>query len=287
MSDIITTKVLTLRECGCDEAWLRDRICEDPSVLGLGNLHTFMKERSQSQGGRLDLLLKNLDDDAMYEVELQIGPTDESHIIRTIEYWDNERRRWPERSHTAVLVAEIITTRFFNVVQLLSRAVPIIGIQVNIVQAGEVRALHFTKIVDTYVGPGDGEEQRYDEKYWNDKWPGCLECVRWYRELLSKHYGDIPIKYFEEYIAITVGRIDRVWVNKRNNGRVFIQLKYDEADWDEAVQFLTQQGLSAWADGSKGIRYNVSLEELNEKRDVHDWLAQRLFPTQATAAVKG
>jgi hypothetical protein len=31
MSDIITTKVLTLRECGCDEAWLRDRICEDPS----------------------------------------------------------------------------------------------------------------------------------------------------------------------------------------------------------------------------------------------------------------
>jgi hypothetical protein len=52
-------------------------------------------------------------------------------------------------------------------------------------------------------------------------------------------------------------------VNKRNNGRVFIQLKYVEADWDEAVDFLTKRGLASWADESKGIRYNVSLQELN------------------------
>jgi len=31
-----------------------------------------------------------------YHVELQLGATDESHIIRTIEYWDTERRRWPQ-----------------------------------------------------------------------------------------------------------------------------------------------------------------------------------------------
>jgi hypothetical protein len=75
----------------------------------------------------------------MFEVELQLGETDPSHIIRTIEYWDNQKRRWPSRSHTAVLVAERITSRFFNVVHLLSKAVPIVGIQANIVQVGETK----------------------------------------------------------------------------------------------------------------------------------------------------
>src|SRR6185503_10097106 len=109
------------------------------------DLQVLMREKTQSQGGRLDLLLKNPEDDSMFEVELQLGATDESHIIRTIEYWYHEKRRWPNRSHTAVLVAEVINNRFFNVVQLLSMAVPIIGIQVNVVDVDGNKGLHFTK----------------------------------------------------------------------------------------------------------------------------------------------
>ena len=124
-------------------------IYDDPSILGLGDLQSVMKEKTQSSGGRLDLLLKNPADSSMYEVELQLGATDDSHIIRSIEYWENERRRWPNRSHTVVLIAEAITTRFFNVVHLLSKAVPIIGIQANIIDVGGVRALHFVKVIDS------------------------------------------------------------------------------------------------------------------------------------------
>ncbi len=54
-----------------------------------------------------------------------LGETDASHIIRTIEYWDLERRRWPKRPHTAVLVAENMERRFFNVIQLLTFTIPI------------------------------------------------------------------------------------------------------------------------------------------------------------------
>jgi len=165
MDDIGTTKVLTIGECGHDEYWLRDRIFADPTILGLGDLQAIMREKNQSQGGRLDLLLKNPEDDSMFEVELQLGATDESHIVRTIEYWDGEKRRWPNRSHTAVLVAETINNRFFNVVHLLSLAVPIIGIQANIVQAGDKRALHFHKVIDSYEEPEEAEtaQQPYDE----------------------------------------------------------------------------------------------------------------------------
>ena len=31
----------------------------------------------------------------MYEVEVMLGETDPSHIIRCIEYWDIEKRKYP------------------------------------------------------------------------------------------------------------------------------------------------------------------------------------------------
>src|SRR5262249_27612288 len=210
----LVTKVLQIRDCGFDEYWLRDRIYDDPKILGLGDeVQAVMKEKTQSQGGRLDLLLKDFSDDSMYEVELQLGETDPSHIIRTIEYWDNEKRRWPNRSHTAVLVAERITSRFFNVVQLLSKAVPIIGIQANIVQVGESQALHFTTMIDSYQELEEEEVlQQTDEKYWLDNYPAALDCARWYRELLTRLSGDVPVKFGKTMITLYVGGIVRVAV---------------------------------------------------------------------------
>ena len=85
-SDLPVTTIQSIHESGKNEFWLRDRIFENPTILGLGNLQAVTREKPQSQGGRLDLLLKNPDDDSMYEVEIQLGATNESHIIRTIEY---------------------------------------------------------------------------------------------------------------------------------------------------------------------------------------------------------
>jgi hypothetical protein len=111
-------KSQSIRSCGLDEYWLQDQIVENPSCLELGELEVVYRERTQSSGGRLDILLKNPEDDSMYEVEVMLGETDEKHIIHTIEYWDNEKRKWPQRQHFAVLVAESITRRFYNVIQL-------------------------------------------------------------------------------------------------------------------------------------------------------------------------
>lgn len=280
MGETPTTKVLPIRDCGHDEGWLRDRIYEDPSILGLGDLQPVMKEKTQSKGGRLDLLLKNPTDDSMFEVELQLGTTDESHIIRTIEYWDNEKRRWPNRSHTAVLVAEAITSRFFNVVHLLSMAVPMLGIQANIVQVGNFEALHFTKVIDSYEEPEEDEptQRSYDENHWVDNSLGTLELARWYRDLLAKYYGEIPMKYFESYISFTVGGIARAWVNKRKNNRALIEVKYVEEGFDEAVDHLTKEGMPHATRSNKYLTFNVNLEQLHEKQNVHEWIIQRLAP---------
>jgi hypothetical protein len=74
-----------------DEKWVQELIANEPSIIGLGELELRQKERIQRRAGRLDLLLQDSDTKRRYEVELQLGATDETHIIRTIEYWDIER----------------------------------------------------------------------------------------------------------------------------------------------------------------------------------------------------
>ena len=76
------------------ERWLQDLIADNPAILGLGDLVLRDRERSQPRAGRLDLLLQDPDTKRRYELELQLVATDEAHIIRTIEYWDIERKRY-------------------------------------------------------------------------------------------------------------------------------------------------------------------------------------------------
>lgn len=71
-----------------NETWVQQVIAEDPTILGLGDLILKDKERIHPKAGRLDLLLQDAESKRRYEVEVQLGKVDESHIIRTIEYWD-------------------------------------------------------------------------------------------------------------------------------------------------------------------------------------------------------
>ncbi len=81
-------KILLQNHPEFNERWLQERIADDPALLGLGDLILKDKERSHPRAGRLDLLFQDADTNKRYEVEIQLGKTDESHVIRTIEYWD-------------------------------------------------------------------------------------------------------------------------------------------------------------------------------------------------------
>ena len=120
-----------------NERWVQDVIAEDPSILGIGDVVLKDKERVHPNAGRLELLLQEADGHGRYEVEIQLGASDESHIIRTIEYWDIERKRYPQYDHTAVIVAEDITSRFLNVISLFKGHIPIMAIQFSAIETGE------------------------------------------------------------------------------------------------------------------------------------------------------
>ncbi len=154
-----------LRSLGFDERWLQDRIEEDPSLLGLGELNVIRREKPQPTGGRIDFLMYDPDRELQYEVEIMLGSLDESHIIRTIEYWDVERQRFPSYDHRAVIVAEEITARFFNVIRLLNRAVPLVALQLNAFSFDNSVVLHFTKVLDVFEEVEDPGGQ-VDCRYW-------------------------------------------------------------------------------------------------------------------------
>ena len=84
--EIKSGKKIFIRTAGKDEYWLQDLIFANPGILGLGELIPVSKEKKQSKGGRLDILLEDPEDKSRYEVEVMLGETDPSHIIRAIEY---------------------------------------------------------------------------------------------------------------------------------------------------------------------------------------------------------
>lgn len=244
--EITIASTLSIRECDFDEYWLQDQIYENHSCLGLGDLESVAKERRQSSGGRLDILLKNPEDDTMYEVEIMLGETDESHIIRTIEYWDNEKRRWPQRQHYAVLVAEIITRRFFNVIQLLSHSIPIIAIQVNMIEVSGNKSLHFSKILDTYEEPDDGasNDEIYDEAFWKKKSTWTIDTAKVLLETVGDIFDSPSLRYVKNYIAINVFGNNFFWLHKRSANKSLLGFRISDEYIEEVSQLLDEQSIS-------------------------------------------
>lgn len=200
----------SLRAAGYDEAWLQKLVLSNPAVLGLGDLKNAGREVRQASGGRLDFLLLDPEAEMMYEVELMLGATDESHIIRTLEYWDVESRRWPTYQHRAVIVAEDITNRFFNVIWLLNRSIPIIAIKLNAFVIDGKLAVHFTRVLDIYETPEGRDpvqEQAATRKEWDDySAPESIGVFDRCIELMTQEGKTPRITYNAGHIAVGAAR---------------------------------------------------------------------------------
>jgi len=241
-------KNISIRDAGKDEYWLQDQIFDNPNCLGLGELEIIERERRQSSGGRLDILLKNPEDDTMYEVEIMLGETDESHIIRTIEYWDNENRRWPQRQHFAVLVAEHINRRFFNVIHLLSHSIPIIAIQVSLLEVHGKQSLFFSKILDTYEEVEDGiiDNIVFTREEWVKKSKWTLETADYLCELFSTVFTGPVLNYVKAYIAITLTGTNYNYfaLRKRSQDKSLLGFRLKEEFHDKVIKILDLNNIS-------------------------------------------
>lgn len=259
-----------------NEKWLQDRIEEDPSILGLGELDIHTRERKQSSGGRIDFLFYNSDSNTMYETEIQLGATDESHIIRTIEYWDIETRRFPSKDHRAVIVAEEITNRFFNVISIISQSLPIIAIQVSAIKVNDEVLLHFTKVLDLYEEPEDEESLGGEEvgrPYWEKKsHPKSIAFMDEIIKFILGVYPNVRITYNKHHIAIGTEIRNFMWFHPRktqNNCHFEIKIKKDEIEdtktkFDELGISYTLRKEDVFAISMQTDRFKKNEDKLTE-----------------------
>lgn len=267
-NEIKIGKKIYIRNAGKDEYWLQDIIYENPERLGLGNLIGLGKERKQSTGGRLDILLKDPNDNTMYEVEIMLGSTDPSHIIRSIEYWDNEKRKYPQRQHFVVLIAESFDRRYFNVIQILSLNVPMIAIQADLLQVGNEKVLHFTKILDVYEEPEYEEETaQATESTWSGDSKWTLEVAKKYFELINDVEKNIDFRFTQSYISITVNGKNCYYFNKRTkpNSVFWFNVK-EEEKVDTIKQILDKNGFGYTYNKYKNFILTIDKNFINKNK---------------------
>lgn len=230
-------KVNLLNNPNISEKMLQEEIAKDPSILGLGDLILKDKERSQPRAGRLDLLLQDSETQRRYEVEIQLGKTDESHIIRTIEYWDTEKKRYPQYDHCAVIIAEDVTARFHNVISLFNGSIPIIAIQMNAYKSGESDDINliFTTVLDEFAlgtDEEDEEKEATDRNYWINR--GSERTVKMadtLLEVIQEIANGHELKYNKFYIGLAKDGSPRNFVvfrPKKSALNLEIKLPYSE-----------------------------------------------------------
>lgn len=231
-----------------NEKWLQHQIAEDPSILGLGNLSLRAKEKVQSSGGRLDLLLEDPDADTpkRYECELQLGATDESHIIRTIEYWDLERKRYPQYDHTAVLVAEDVTSRFLNVIHLFNGHIPLIVLKMVAYEVQGEIALTFTKILDeVQLGIPDEDDniEPTNRAYWEKRSSKpMLSLADELFNLIKEAEPLVEMNYNKHYIGLMRNKVAANFCSFKPK-KAFVYMIFKQIPDDSLIQQLEDAGL--------------------------------------------
>lgn len=261
-----------------NERWVQERIAEDPAILGIGELILKDQERNHPGAGRLDLLFQDPDSNLRYEVEIQLGKTDECHIFRTIEYWDLERKRYPQYDHVAVLVAEDITSRFLNVISLLNGFIPLVAIQLNAIQIGDQVALIFTVVLDHRLGlaPEEEEEQEVtDRTYWEKRSSKTTVCMADdVLSLLKTLDQKLDLKYNKFYISVSKDNKPFNFVifrPKKTSLRIEPKLK----KVDEIEIMLDSAGLDVLEYDTRNQRYRIRFSKDEIKK--HERLLKEIL----------
>jgi hypothetical protein len=247
-----------------NERWVQDKIAEDPALLGLGDVILKDKERVQPRAGRLDLLLQDAETNRRYEVEIQLGSTDESHIIRTLEYWDIERKRYPQYDHIAVIVAEDITSRFLNVISLFNGMIPLIAIQMNALKLGNQLGLVFTTVMDQLsLGLVDEEEdvqEVTDRHYWENR--GTKKTVAMADQLLEiarQFDPSLELKYNKFYIGLAKqGQPSNFVIFRPKKG--FVRFEPRIKNSSDTQERLESAGLDVMDYDTRWGRYRIRLQ---------------------------
>ena len=254
-----------------NERWVQERIAEDPALLGLGDLVLKDKERiSHAPGGSICCFKTPIRINGM-KSRCSWGKSDEGPIIRTIEYWDIEKETLPPMQHTAVIVAEDITTRFLNVIALFNGSIPLVAIQMNTVKIGEQVSLIFATVIGVSLGWDWLTKTRRthdvtDRPYWEKRGSkGTVGIADELLEIIKKLDPGLELKYNKFYIGLAKN-------DKPNNfdvfrGKMDLLLVEPRLERSEVMEkHMEEAGLVLLDYYSRWGRYRIRLSKEDAKK---------------------
>lgn len=190
------------------------------------------------------------------------------------EYWDLERRRYPAYEHVAVIIAEDITTRFLNVMAMMSGSIPMVAIQINALQVHEHVVLDFVQVLDLTElrsddtdndGGGGGTVER---PYWDAKAGQQLMGVCDDLLAMVNEFASAPqeFNYLRNYMGLKSGGVVRnaVYVSPKST-RNLVNVDFRVENRDELKAKLEEAGVPVQNHRTHRLRLKLTPEDAREQ----------------------
>lgn len=257
-----------------DEAWLESLIRERASLLGLGQLEVISAQKSHAHGGRLDLLLRDVKNQTNFVVELMLGTLDETHIVRTIEYWLRERAQKSNEDydHIAVLAAEnVLGNRFVDVVRFLSRQMPLVLLEIHALKIGDQFTIQFAKVFDgrdTELNEvSTVVEATRDSWIENSSQESVLLAEQFFTEILKSIEPDITLTFKQQFLGLRVGNRVNNFV-LFNPKRQFLRVRIIISKAEEFGERLKTNGIDVFATTNGRLKFRLTASGYNSNKSL-------------------
>lgn len=203
---------------------------------------------------------------------------DPSHIIRTIEYWDIESRRYPQYEHIAVLVAENVSTRFLNVVLRISGQIPLMVLQVNVLDVNGVLALVVTKVLDMMRLGADAavRETPTDLGHWESHASATgLRIVKALHQKILAVEAEMEMNYTKHYIGLSRQGKIRNFIEFRPKKGAWVRVDFRIPEDPDIDDKLENSGLNVMSYDRGKYRVNLSERDIEENGDILESLIEK------------
>jgi hypothetical protein len=232
MLNFVESEPLSLKQTiEIGEKTIQKLIVDNPSILGLGDFYPH-DERVQFRGGRLDILLKSIEDsNVRIAAEIQLGTLDRDHLLRAWEYYLNEKSKFPQYEISCLVVSEDVDERLTPVIQDLFANKPISILLMKGWRVENKWGINFIKFFDGIpLGTEEEDDQDYvkvDRNYWVDKRPKGLPLVDEFLKLIQQVAPEMSLNYNKHYIGLTNTNRSNNFVSFKPNvkGDVIMSIK--------------------------------------------------------------
>lgn len=157
----------------------------------------------------------------------------------------------------------------------IRHALPIIAIQVSMLNANAKRSLFFTKVLDTYEEIDDGtslEDRAYSREDWVKKAKWTLDAADALLNITKPVFGEPVLNYVKAYVAITVGSYNCMWLHRRTLNKSLLTFRMAQSLQDETAGILDARNI-AYVRKTKTIRITVDKEMIDRNAELFTTVA--------------